>query len=309
VRAQPGAVLLTTGPPFSCHLVGLLVTRLTGVPWVADFRDPWRLPDKYAAHRNAATDALEARWIRAVARRADRITSVTDRMTIQMRQDHPDVPPSKIVTLTSGFDRDDLAGLDEVRPPAPPVIVSYLGTFYHGRSPEPFLRGLKALLDEGALRRDEIAVRFIGHVATAEGRPVDQMIRQMGLEGVVTLTGPVSRREALQRSMQSHVVLILDEKHPAQIPYKLYEGMVTGALIFNIGSEGAVRDVLMKTQTGVACRYDDPEAIKRGILECCERVRAGWHSPDAARSRAAMVRDYDFRSITAQLSRYLNECS
>src|SRR5438105_3293881 len=55
--------IVTTGPPFTCHLVGLALKRLTRVQWVADFRDPWSLDYKVQVFRNRATDYLEARLI------------------------------------------------------------------------------------------------------------------------------------------------------------------------------------------------------------------------------------------------------
>ncbi len=34
-------VVITTGPPHSTHLIGLRLKELTGIKWIADFRDPW----------------------------------------------------------------------------------------------------------------------------------------------------------------------------------------------------------------------------------------------------------------------------
>src|SRR5690606_9724861 len=34
-------VLITTGPPHSLHLIGLELKKRTGLPWLADFGDPW----------------------------------------------------------------------------------------------------------------------------------------------------------------------------------------------------------------------------------------------------------------------------
>lgn len=33
--------IITTGPPHSMHLLGRNLKRKTGIPWLADFRDPW----------------------------------------------------------------------------------------------------------------------------------------------------------------------------------------------------------------------------------------------------------------------------
>ena len=35
------AGIISTGPPHSTHLAGLALKKKTGLPWIADFRDPW----------------------------------------------------------------------------------------------------------------------------------------------------------------------------------------------------------------------------------------------------------------------------
>src|SRR5690606_10060076 len=39
-RERPFDAVLTSGPPHSAHLVGRALRR-AGLPWIADFRDPW----------------------------------------------------------------------------------------------------------------------------------------------------------------------------------------------------------------------------------------------------------------------------
>ncbi|MFX6461567.1 hypothetical protein ABTG33_18475, partial [Acinetobacter baumannii] len=34
-------VVFSTSGPYTNHLVGLYLKRKTGLPWIADFRDPW----------------------------------------------------------------------------------------------------------------------------------------------------------------------------------------------------------------------------------------------------------------------------
>jgi hypothetical protein len=40
IEHHPDAVL-TSGPPHGIHLLGRFVQRQYGLPWLADFRDPW----------------------------------------------------------------------------------------------------------------------------------------------------------------------------------------------------------------------------------------------------------------------------
>ncbi|MGE4540563.1 MAG: glycosyl transferase family 1, partial [Bacteroidales bacterium] len=40
-------LIVSTGPPHSMHLIGMQLKRQTGIPWLADFRDPWTNIDYY----------------------------------------------------------------------------------------------------------------------------------------------------------------------------------------------------------------------------------------------------------------------
>jgi len=306
IRRHGLSHLLTTGPPFTCHLVGLLLKWMTGVRWVADFRDPWSMTHKFPIFRNGVTDALESRWIRAVMRHADLVLSVTPAMTDEARKDHPDLPPERFATLTSGFDAAELAAI-QWQPPAPlPVIVSYFGTFYHGRTPEPFLRSVKGLLDDGTLAPGEMAVRFVGQVSHADGRSITDLVKIMGLESVVSLHPTVPRAVALKRTLESHIVLVLDERHPVQIPLKLYDALGAGVTVFNVGSQGAVADVLRRTGAGIAVHYQRDSEIRDGLLECMRRARDSRgrsHEPWAD----PRIQDFDFQRLTGRLAGHLND--
>ena len=44
---NPVDAVISTGPPHSMHLIGLKLREKTGLPWIADFRDPWTEIDFY----------------------------------------------------------------------------------------------------------------------------------------------------------------------------------------------------------------------------------------------------------------------
>jgi glycosyltransferase involved in cell wall biosynthesis len=301
--------LVTTGPPFTCHLVGLILKRVTGVRWIADFRDPWSLRHKFPVFRTRATDAIESWLIRSVLRNADRVISVTPAMTDELMKEHVAIPSDRFHTLMSGFDPADFSRLVWSRPYPNPVIFSYFGTFYHGRTPEPFLGALKSLLDDGSLKPQDIQVRFVGQVAQADGKSVSEMVRHLGLEGLVTLHSSVPRQEALKQTLESHVVLVLDERHPIQIPLKLYDAMAAGVTIFNVGSGGASADVLMRTGRGVSVSYERPAEVRAGILECVKRAREAVTKVSARPWEDADIQDFDFRRLTGRLARHLDALS
>jgi glycosyltransferase involved in cell wall biosynthesis len=298
--------VITTGPPFTCHLVGLILKLLTGARWIADFRDPWSLRHKFPIFRNSVTDWIETRLIAAVMRGADLILSVTPAMADEAKTEHAGIPTARFRTLMSGFDPADFAGLQWSRPYPDPVLFSYFGTFYHGRTPEPFLGALKSLLDDGSLKPRDVRVRFVGQVHLADGQPVQEIVRRLGLDSVVSLHASVPRREALKQTLESHVVLVLDERHPIQIPLKLYDAMAAGVTVLNIGSGGAVADVLRQTGRGLAVSYERPAEVRAGILECVNRARADMTRISATPWDAPAIQDFHFHRLAERLATYLN---
>ena len=60
IREHAIRVIYTTSPPHSTQIAGLILKRMTGLPWVADFRDPWTRdygfnpPTRWAGKAHAA---------------------------------------------------------------------------------------------------------------------------------------------------------------------------------------------------------------------------------------------------------------
>jgi hypothetical protein len=188
--------------------------------------------------------------------------------------------------------------------PPQPVVFSYFGTFYHGRTPEPFLRAVRSLIQDGSVRPSELAIRFVGQVERAEGIPVSALVARYELEEQVVLQPSVPRQEALRQMLESHVSLVLDERHPIQIPFKLYDALASGAIVFNIGSRGAVADTLAKTGRGVVVDHTSQTEIQKGILECIRRSRDEYRHSDAPWEEDA-IQAYNFSSLTERLSQLL----
>jgi len=163
----------------------------------------------------------------------------------------------------------------------------------------PFLQALRSLLDQGKLKAEALRVRFIGNVEFAEGQRVMDMVQQMCLEGIVSVEPPIGRDDAIRLTCQSHVILVLDEHHPTLIPFKLYDALPTCAVILNIGSKGAVAEVLERTGRGIGVSHRDPGEIEKGILECIRRSREdnGRFEPWTE----GQVLKYDFEGLTHTL--------
>ncbi|MBD3334673.1 MAG: glycosyltransferase, partial [Candidatus Eisenbacteria bacterium] len=105
-RRRPVDAVLSTGPPFTAHLIGRSVARRIGRPWVADYRDPWT---------HAAFYPPRPGWVRRLDRRlegrclarADRNIVVVPAMRDEFLADHPRLAPHRFAVIPNGYDPDD----------------------------------------------------------------------------------------------------------------------------------------------------------------------------------------------------------
>jgi hypothetical protein len=86
----------------------------------------------------------------------------------------------------------------------------------------------------------------------------------------------------------------------------LYDALGAGVTVLNIGSQGAVADVLARTGAGIAVHYQRDGEIRDGLRECLRRARGGRNRSDQPWTDPRMD-DFDFRRLTGRLAGHLNE--
>jgi glycosyltransferase involved in cell wall biosynthesis len=149
-RRQRPDVIYSSGPPFTAHLVGAVLARLAGRPWVADFRDPWaRAPwreDRFAFEKRAWT-ILE----RAIVTRADAVLFVTETNRRDFADCYGETVAARFHVVPNGCDLADFDGLTAAPPPAGRFVLLHAGSLYGARNPAPLLRALRNAIARGAI--------------------------------------------------------------------------------------------------------------------------------------------------------------
>ena len=106
---------MSSGPPETNHLVALQLHRDTGLPWLADFRDPW-----FGLHLHPAPTswhrARHARLERTVLGEANTVVATTTWFGELLRARLPGPRPVRVIR--NGYDPADFATA-QLGPPAP----------------------------------------------------------------------------------------------------------------------------------------------------------------------------------------------
>lgn len=300
LKENPVDAIFSDGPPHTNTRIATLISKATGIPWLADFQDPWTQIDYYqllklttwghARHRRMEQEAFV---------QASRITIVSP----TWKQELAELGAENINVIPWGFDPDDY--------PQEPAAVDTAFTFTHlgimgyDRKPDTFFQVLSELSAEIEGFRQNLKLRLVGQVDESVRRAYEQH----GLAANVELTGSVPRAKALELTMSSPVLLLLlNQQSNAQgrIPGKLFEYLAARRPILCLQPvESDVAGILKETGAGTACLYEDAAAIKAAVRQ----LYAQYESGQLQAPVDAQIDRYSIRRLTGEIAGLLGEIS
>ena len=260
VRRNKIDVVLSSSPPFTCHLIGHALRSICNVRWVADFRDPWSRTRWGKLHNARAHLWLETQ----VIKRADAVVLNTPELHREFAQWYgPDIS-SRFHVVANGYDADILEPYAKVPPSAaPPLILTHAGNLYGARDPTPLLEGLAKCLHEGSVPSNGIRLNLVGKIASVFD--VDNAITRLGLSSTVTRTLPVTHDESLRMLAASHVLVVIQPITRVQVPAKLYEYVGLRRPILALAEDGAVARVIRDGDCGLVVSPTDVDGIATAL--------------------------------------------
>ena len=264
--------LYSSAPHWTAHLIGLLARRITGLPWTADFRDPWR-SNPFRSFPYRSVDRFDA-WLEArVVAGADRLVCNSEYVREDFAARYPHLA-GRFTTIPNGFEPEDYAELAAVRRVEEDRFVfSHAGYFYGPRRPHAILEALRDLRGRSNVRRVP-RLQLIG-TPTYEGRGLEEIADEFGVRDLVDVLGEMPHRQALELMRGSDVQLLVGFGGPGseyQVPAKLFEYLGVGRPILALApSRGAIHDVL--TQGGVPVEIRDPDDAT-AIADALERLES-----------------------------------
>jgi glycosyltransferase involved in cell wall biosynthesis len=279
LRSQPADILYSTYPPASAHLLGLLLKRLTHLPWVADFRDAWTCdPLDPTLEEMPYRRAFEQRLEEAVVQAADAVLATTAVSAAYLCQGYPRAA-DRIQVIPNGFEPEEFDAVNPAHRPLPgePLRLVHTGSFsasHPRRTPQPLFAALDQLRAADPTWADRLRLVLVGHLSPAEQRAAAELVDA----GMVELLGPRERHETLACQAAAHALLLVDHVRPrpaSNAPGKLFEYLAARRPILALCGTGAVEHLVRQLRAGYCAPADDPQAISRALADLYERFRAG----------------------------------
>jgi hypothetical protein len=291
--------IVSTGPPHTTHLIALGIKKRLGIPWLADFRDPWTSIDFYNQLMLTTTADRRHRILeQKVLKAADRIVTVSWNWAKDF--DALGAPHTKVIT--NGFDPEDFPEVNNKKPDS--FLLTHIGSLNKDRNPEFLWKilGEKVKGDENF--RDKLRIRFIGKTDFS----VFESLERHGLSLCSEKIDYVPHDEALSLSADSSVLLLLINDTPNSlgiIPGKVFEYLATRRPILCIGPRnGDSARIVSETNSGYAVNFGDEAVLNTALQELFSS-----YSENRVKQNESSIDQFSRKALTGDIAQLLDEIS
>jgi hypothetical protein len=257
LRKERYDVLLSRAAPQYGHLPALIVSRITSVPWIANWSDPMppqKSPPPYGGGIHAKVSFFLNMYCRAVFRYADWHTFPCERLMKYYWQMAPELEGKSSVIPHIAFRKFCISQNQEKN----------IFSLYHTgsialRDPSVFFEGLKRFLKDFKPTK-KVKVFFIGD-------SVDEIrakTHESGVGDIVWTEAPKTYEETQSRAASSSVLFVIEAKCDEGIffPSKFVDFIQTGRPVLAISPRvGTLSDILSKNGGGIAVDNRFPDEI------------------------------------------------
>lgn len=301
IQTHKADIIISSGPPFSAHLIGAILSRKTKIPLILDYRDLWTENSYYQSGNlfNLGSKKLENYSVNI-----SELLIVTNQKAKQIQEKSFNLADKKVVVIENGYDSELLNNIDTFRLEKEPKTfrIRYIGTLTPNRTPKYFLEALSYFINK--FPNIELEVSFIGYFFPCH----QELLQEKKLSEKVQLINNLDKEKSIQLMSQSEILLLFQRKNEggdSAIPGKLYEYLATGipTIVMDEGW-GATSEFLREYDYDFICDYEDIN----GILNLLQKVIFNYQ---AALEKSMIIKQktikFNRRSQTYQIYELMNE--
>jgi len=297
LEQHPVDVIVSTGPPHSLHLIADKLKRKTGLPWVADFRDPWTQISYYKDLKLSAwADRKHKKLEKQMLSSADRVMVVSD----GMKEEFNKIYHRDYTVISNGFDTEDIPSESIVLDKK--FSIAHIGTLAKSRNPELLWKVIEEIANNDEQFKQDLEIKLVGKVDVN----VLDMIKSYGIESNLKLIPYLPHDKVIIEQHKSAVLLLLIHNTPKAkqiLTGKIFEYLSARRPILCIGPEdGDAAKIIHETKSGVTVDRNNEASLKAYIL----KLYANYLNQKKF-DGGENIEQYSRRSLTEKLSEVLKE--
>lgn len=303
IEKHKPAAIWSTYPIATAHLIAGKLHRGSGLPWIADFRDPMA-QDGYPADPLTRNQFLE---IEEDAFSQSAISLMTTPGAARMYRERYPQWAEKIMTLENGYDEESFldaeASLGSASQPLNPGVFTFLhsGIVYPAeRDPTQLIIAIARLKAKYPASEGRVRFRFR---AAMHDDLLNNLAKEHGVEPYIENLPPISYRDALSEMLRADGLLVMQAANcNDQIPAKIYEYLrARKPLLGVIDPTGDTAMLLRAAGGATVANISDPAEIFLALEPYVTGSGAAAALPDPA-----FVASASRKQRTAALARMLD---
>jgi len=291
-------LIFSSSPPHSLQLIAKKLKQKTGLPWVADYRDPWTDIRYYKSLKRSRRARKKDLSLETESlREADAVTSVSNSVLRNLQEKLERNTHSKFHVIPNGYDEQDFENIRFEK--SPYFVILHTGNLLDSQNPQVLWLSLKKLINNNVIDKDRIRLKFIGRIPSSISEDIDRF----ELQPILIKSGFIAHSEIIKEMKAAAILLLV-------IPnVENNEGIVTGKLFEYIGSsnpiliigptESDAGKIISDFDNSIICDYDDEQKCAEFIAEKFHKWKANTNvSVSQSHKRLAYSRE----NLTTSLS-------
>ncbi len=288
------SIIFSSAPPYTTHLIAGKLARITGLPWIADFRDSWIGWVSAPQWRPVWARRLEERMERSVLSEARRILSVSRGVQEDLLSRHLQLRDERWQLLANGYDAEDFINVTPISK-SERFTLTYTGSMYGHRNPASLLQALQEMAPEKA---QQFLVRIVGRVDES----ILAAIHSSTVSDCFEHIPYVDHRSSIAYLLTSDAaLLIIDDAAETRgiVTGKVYEYIGAGLPILALAPEGDAAELIRQNHFGLVVSPTDGPALQAALLRLLSERSKVRRRPESAEK-------FDRRNLTGQLATIFN---
>ena len=298
IRKHRPKVIYSSGPPHSSHLIAVVLKRITGIPIVIDFRDPWARCEWGTTTGLSAQQRVQCWLERLCVSSADSVVLNTVPLRNEFQSAYGTTFHSKFKVITNGYDPDlrnhaeGLLARTRNMIPDGAVRLCHPGGVYGRRTLLHLIAAIKDLVASG----HRVIFEQIGLV-NGQNEPSQHTSTES-----VQFRGQLPHDKTLERMAVADILVVIQPDTSIQVPGKLFEMLPFRKPLLVLTGKGATADIIQRFKLGVVADPTDQQAIASAIMQV---ANGQCHCPGNAEWKRALD-TFDGRLLTSAFADTLN---
>lgn len=259
--------------PETAHLIALEIKKMTGLPWIAQFNDPW-VENVNKDFRSPRFHIIDAKLEEQVAKNADVIIHSNKVIFENWVERYGHELMNKATILPFSFNIPVLPSIQIKNHNARPLKIYHIGNMYASRSAKSFFDAVK-VIEEKEKSCPLFDISFIGSLPHSE----IEYAKRLGLRSNVSFKGtlPPEQLESYYNEADMFLVIDMNIGRSASWPSKLMLYHYYRKPILSITTKGSIIEDDMIASGHRSFYFDDIQGISNYLSMASNNYDAITH--------------------------------